>query len=327
MSSAVTTLERARESAAARRARVLRDVREGLARTPKDLPSKYFYDARGSDLFEEITRLPEYYLTRTERLILTTQVPALIAELRPRTLVELGAGSAVKTRIILDAMRAAGSLEEYTPVDVSEEFLTETASRIHEEYSGLRVIPTVADISAELALPRASRHPALVAFLGSTIGNFDETSAVSLLSRVRDALGPFDRLLVGADLRKEPETIERAYNDAAGVTAAFNRNVLHVLNTELGADFRPDEFAHRAFYDRSLHRIEMQLVARSDQRVHIDGMPEVTVRESEAIRTEISCKYDRATIEDLFARAGLALERWMTDPQGAFAMAVGVRSI
>jgi len=322
VSIAISPLNGAPASEPTRRDHVLEDVREGLARTPKELPSKYFYDERGSELFEAITKLPEYYLTRAEREILVSQMPPLLAALRARTLVELGAGSAMKTRIILDAMRSAGSLDAYVPVDVSADFLSATAARVRDEYPGLRVMPLVADIESRLELDVGARRPMLVAFLGSTIGNFDEPDAVALLHRVAELLGPFDRLLLGVDLRKNPETIERAYNDSAGVTAAFNRNMLHALNTALGADFRPDEYAHRAFYDRRLHRIEMHLVARCDQRVHIGGMTEVAIRQGESIRTEISCKYDRATIENLFARAGLSLERWMTDSEQRFALAV-----
>jgi L-histidine Nalpha-methyltransferase len=324
---AFTALTGASDGAAARRARILREVHEGLSKTPKELPSKYFYDERGSELFEEITRLPEYYLTRAEREILVAHVPSLVETLRSRTLVELGAGSAAKTRVVLDAMRDAGWLDAYVPVDVSEEFLAETASRVRGEYPGLRVLPVAADLEASLDVGGTLRHPMLVAFLGSTIGNFDDRQAEALLRRVGALLGPFDRLLLGADLRKDTETLTRAYNDASGVTAAFNRNILWALNGALDADFRPAEYAHRAFYDERLHRIEMHLVARREQCVHIDGMHPVVIGAGEPIRTEISCKYDEAAIARLCANAGLDLEQWMTDAEGRFALALirGVR--
>lgn len=319
---------RVREGAAGATAAasMLDDVRRGLSREQKELPSKYFYDTRGSELFERITRLPEYYLTRAERVILESDIPGQIEELRPRTLVELGAGSAAKTRFILDAMRRAGTLEEYVPIDVSAEFLEGTARALRAEYPGLRVDPAVADIDVTLGLPSHLRRPVLFAFLGSTIGNFHGDDAVVLLARVRDAMGPFDRLLLGADLRKDPALIERAYNDAAGVTAAFNRNVLQVMNREVGADFDPTAYAHRAFYSTRHHRIEMHLVALRDHAVRIPGVGTVSLVAGETIRTEISCKYDRDAIVSLLYRAGLALESWMTDGADRFALAVALRA-
>lgn len=304
-----------------RSAGMIADVREGLARRQKELPPKYFYDERGSELFERITRLPEYYLTRAERALLETHTRALIDELRPRTLVELGAGSAVKTRILLDAMRKAGRAEEYVPVDVSAEFLDRTTRRLTAEYPALRVTGAVADISASLGLPSRLRRPALFAFLGSTIGNFDAPAARALLARVRAAMGPFDRLLLGADLRKPRKLVEAAYNDARGVTAAFNRNMLRVLNRELGSDFDVGSFTHRAFYSTERHRIEMHLVSTRDQLVHIPWVGEVHLGKGESIRTEISCKYDRPSVRRLLRAAQLRLEHWLTD-DGRFALAV-----
>ena len=320
MSAAITPVTSERPERDERRARILADVRAGLSRVPRELPSKYFYDERGSELFEEITELPEYYLTRAEREILVAQMPRLMRELRPRTLVELGAGSASKTRIILDAMRAAGALDTYVPVDVSAEFLAATSARLRHDYSSLRVAPMVADIESRLTVDIDVRRPMLVAFLGSTIGNFDEAGATALLRNIADMLGPFDRLLLGVDLRKDVDVIERAYNDDAGVTAAFNRNILYALNEALGASFCAESYDHRAFYERTRHRIEMHLVARRDQRVHIDGMHDVVIRAGESIRTEISCKYDRAAIDGLFAGAGLEVEQWLTDSQQRFAL-------
>ena len=306
---------------------MLRDVRDGLTRPEghKTLPSKYFYDRRGSELFEEITRLPEYYLTRAERAILDRDAQPLIAHLRPATLVELGAGSAEKTRILIEAMLAARASTgdespSYVPIDVSETFLEETAARLRRDYPALDVFPVIGDLSEELELPRLLPAPALFAFLGSTIGNFDERQAIGLLTRVREVMRPGDRFLLGADLHKDPARLHAAYNDARGVTAEFNRNVLRVINHELGADFGIDDFSHRAFYDSVQHRIEMHLVAARALSVQIPGIGCINFRSGESVRTEISCKYDRPRLEALLAAAGLILEQWLTD--GDFALAV-----
>lgn len=303
--------------------RMLAEVAEGLAAPQKELPPKYFYDHRGSELFEEITRLPEYYPTRTERGILEAWMPSLVAGLGTRTLVELGAGSAEKSRVILDAMRRAGTAEVYVPIDVSATFLSRTAAGLRREYPGLLVEPAVADISEELNLPRRLPRPALFAFLGSTIGNFYPPAAIRLLRRVRAAMEPGDRFLMGADLRKDVARIEAAYNDSRGVTAEFNRNMLRVLNHELGADFDPAAFEHRAFYQREAHRIEMHLVSSRAQRVRIPGIGTVAFARGETLRTEISCKHDRQSVAELFRAAGLAVESWRTDPEGLFALVVG----
>ena len=302
---------------------MLAEVAEGLAATQKELPPKYFYDHRGSELFEEITRLPEYYPTRTERGILEAWMPGLVAGLGTRTLIELGAGSAEKSRVILNAMRAAGTAEVYVPIDVSATFLSHTAARLRREYPGLKVEPAVADIGEELNLPRRLPRPALFAFLGSTIGNFHPAEAIRLLRRVRAAMEPGDRFLMGADLRKDVARIERAYNDSRGVTAEFNRNMLRVLNHELGADFEPETFEHRAFYERQAHRIEMHLVSSRPQVVTIPGIGEVSFARGETLRTEISCKHDRDSVAALFRPAGLRVESWRTDPEGLFALVVG----
>lgn len=301
---------------------MLAELREGLSRPQKELPPKYFYDARGSELFERITRLPEYYPTRTERALLERWMPAWAAALRPRALVELGAGSAAKTRVVLDAMTAAGAAERYVPVDVSAEFLAETAAALRAEYPALEVAPVVADVSVEWELPERLPEPTLFAFLGSTIGNFAPPEAARLLGRVRRAMRPGDRFLMGVDLRKDPARIEAAYDDAEGVTAEFNRNMLRVLNREAGADFDPDAWDHRAFYDRELHRVEMHLVARTPQTVRVPGVGAVRVAAGESIRTEISCKHDRGSVDAMFASAGLGVERWETDPEGLYAIAL-----
>ncbi|HET8624392.1 MAG TPA: L-histidine N(alpha)-methyltransferase [Gemmatimonadales bacterium] len=305
--------------------RMLAEVAAGLAAPQKELPPKYFYDHRGSELFEEITRLPEYYLTRAERELLEGWMPSLVPALGSRALVELGAGSAEKTRIILDAMRVAGTADLYVPIDVSVAFLRETADRLRRAYPGLTVSPAVADIAEELNVPRGLPAPALFIFLGSTIGNFCPPAAIRLLARVRAAMQPGDRFLIGADLRKDPALIEAAYNDAQGVTAEFNRNILRVLNHELASEFDPDNFEHRAFYDRDWHRIEMHLVSRSAHRVTIPGIGEVRFADGESIRTEISCKHDLSSLVALFSAAGLGLEDWRTDAGRRFILAVGAR--
>lgn len=301
---------------------MVRDVACGLSRPQKEVPPKYFYDRRGSELFDEITRLPEYYLTRTERALLDCWSTALMTVLRPRALVELGAGSADKTRRLLDAMVDVGSGEVYVPIDVSAEFLDDSAARLRDEYPTLGIEPLVGDIADPLDLDPALPRPALIAFLGSTIGNFDPAGARSLLGHVAVAMRPGDRFLLGADLRKNPAVIERAYNDSQGVTAEFNVNVLRVLNRDLAANFDLSRFEHRAFYDRGLHRIEMHLVSTDDQTVTIPGMGTVAFGGGESIRTEISCKYDHATLSTMLGEAGMRIERWITDAAQTYALVV-----
>jgi L-histidine N-alpha-methyltransferase len=303
-------------------AEMVRDVARGLSQPQKELPPKYFYDRRGSELFDEITRLPEYYLTRTERALLDCWSTALLAALRPRALVELGAGSADKTRRLLDAMVYVGSGEVYVPIDVSAEFLDDSAARLREGYPTLGIEPVVGDIADPLDLDPALPRPALIAFLGSTIGNFDRAGAGSLLGHVANAMHPGDRFLLGADLRKNPAIIERAYNDGHGVTAEFNLNVLRVLNRDLGANFDLSRFEHRAFYDRTLHRIEMHLVSTDDQAVTIPGVGTIAFAGGESIRTEISCKYDHATLSTMLGESGMRIERWITDSAQTYALVV-----
>jgi L-histidine N-alpha-methyltransferase len=266
--------------------------------------------------------LPEYYLTRSERSLLLAQVPGIIASMRPRSLVELGAGSASKTRIILDAMESEGSGEQYVPVDVSRDFLEETATRLREIYPNLEITTAVGDFTRQLQLPWLER-PTLFAFLGSTIGNFESESAIRILRRISVQMCPGDVFLLGADLRKDPARIEAAYNDQAGVTAEFNLNVLRVLNRELGANFDLSAFHHRAFYDRALHRVEMHLDSDREQTVLIPVIGNVRFAEGESIRTELSCKYDRVSVEGLFDSAGLRLDQWITGEDELFALALG----
>jgi L-histidine N-alpha-methyltransferase len=302
------------------------DARMGLSAPFKELPPKYFYDERGSILFEEITRLPEYYLTRAERAILDRWGEAVVAAAEPSTLMELGSGSAAKTRRLLDAMRDAGSLEAYVPVDISEEITRHTAGQLVEEYPGLRVHGVVCDY--ETHLERVPREPGgLIAFLGGTIGNFQPQIRRSFLARIASLMYPEDRFLLGTDLVKDRDRLEAAYNDSAGVTAEFNKNVLQVLNRELGADFDPAAFAHLAFWDELNSWIDIRLRSLARQTVTIPtlGM-EVEFADGEEMRTEISAKFTRDQLEAAYREVGLEIVDWWTDPDGLFALSLARRS-
>lgn len=305
-----------------RRAEMRQDVRRGLGSRPKELPPKYFYDARGSRLFERITELSEYYLTRVERWILERLSPELVAETRPRVLVEFGSGSAAKTRILLDAMEEAGLLRGFAPIDVSAAALRESAERLLADYPRLRIVGQIGDFRRPRELPFEG-EPRLVAFLGSTIGNLRPASAVDFLRGVGGAMDAADAFLVGFDLVKDPGRLEAAYNDRAGVTAAFNRNVLRVLNRELAAAFDLDAFVHRAFYDAERARIEMHLVSEREQTVRIGELEmEIEFERGETIRTELSYKYTRDSALEMLSAAGFVPTRWRTDPDELFAVAV-----
>ncbi len=299
------------------------DARTGLARELKELPPKYFYDERGSQLFEQITELPEYYPTRAERSILESSGAGIIAAAEnPATLIELGSGSAAKTRTLLDAMQEAGCLETYVPVDISEEITREAAESLASEYPGLDVSGVVCDF--EQHLERISvGGPRLIAFLGGTIGNFYPAPRQEFLARIADLLDPEDRLLLGTDLVKDTARLEAAYDDAAGVTAEFNRNVLHVLNRELDADFEIDAFEHRAFYDAGNARIDIRLRSLAEQTVNLPGIGmTIDLDHGEEIRTEISCKFTRPALERIYAGAGLEMTGWFTDADGDFALSL-----
>jgi L-histidine N-alpha-methyltransferase len=300
------------------------DVLDGLTRPFKELPPKHFYDARGSALFEQICELPEYYPTRSERLILQRHAGQIVEETGAGELVELGSGSAEKARILIEAMARAGSLRRYIPLDVSEQALQQAAEELVAEYDGLQVDAVVGDIERHLdRLPRRDGCTRLVALLGGTIGNFPPGSRRRLLRQIARLLGPRDRLLLGTDLVKDPDVIEAAYDDSQGVTAEFNRNVLAVINRELDADFSPEAFEHVAFYDRHHDWIEMRLRARRAQTVLIAGLGlRVSFAAGEELRTEISAKFTRARVEADFQAAGLALERWYTDPEERFAVSL-----
>jgi L-histidine N-alpha-methyltransferase len=309
------------------RAAMLDEVLRGLSKARKEIPSKFFYDARGSELFELITELEEYYPTRTERALLERWIPHWVRRHRPAGLVELGAGSASKSRIVLDAMVEWDPACLYVPVDVSGDFLEATAALLRTEYGRLRVEPLVADMSGPIEIELELPQPTWFALLGSTIGNFTEAEASDLLDRMANRMQGEDRLLLGVDRRPGPHKsvarLERAYNDAEGVTAEFNLNVLAVLNRELGADFDLEQFRHVAFYDPDEGRIEMHLVARSDQRVSFAGGRGVRLAGGESIRTEISCKYDRPTVARLLGKVGLEIDGWVEDHDGLFALVLG----
>jgi L-histidine N-alpha-methyltransferase len=302
------------------------DVLAGLTRSPKSLPPKYFYDERGSELFDEITRLPEYYPTRTERGLLAAHA-AEIAELTGgETLVELGSGTSEKTRLLLDAMRDAGTLRRFVPFDVDGAVLSRAGAALADEYPALEVSPVVGDFERHLGmLPRDGRR--LVGFLGSTIGNFEPGARGRFLAAVRDALEPGDAFLLGTDLVKDPDRLIAAYDDPAGVTTAFNRNVLAVINRELGADFDPAAFDHVALWDADRAWIEMRLRSVKAQRVQVPTLNLVVpFAAGEEMRTEISAKFRRAGVEAELAEAGLRMLRWWTDPAGDFALSLSVRA-
>ncbi len=297
------------------------DVLRGLGARPRWLPPKYFYDAAGSRLFEEITRLPEYYLTRTENALLDRLAPALMRDLAPRDVVELGSGFSLKTRRLLDA-RGGGALR-YTPVDVDQTTVATSAERLLAEDPALEVHAIIGDFERHLVHVPPPSGRRLVLFLGSTIGNLDAPARQTLLSQVRGLLRRGDRLLVGVDLVKDVAVLQAAYDDAAGVTAAFNRNILHVINRSLGADFEPAAFRHHAWYNAAESRIEMHLVAEQAQTVRVRSLG-LTVRleRAESIWTESSYKFTRGSARAMLAAAGLRLEGWHTDADQRFALAL-----
>lgn len=298
------------------------DVLSGLMATPKTLPPKWFYDARGSELFERITELPEYYPTRAERRILTDYSTAVAERTGARTLVELGSGSSEKTRRLLDALRREGSLREFVPLDVSPSALRESAAAIAADYPGLAVHGLVADFTEHLDLV-PGEAPRLVAFLGGTIGNLVPADRAKFLAGVRSLLAEGEWLLLGTDLVKDPDVLVRAYDDSAGVTAEFNRNVLRVLNRELDADFDVDAFRHVAVWDAEREWIEMRLRAERAMSVHIGGLDlDVRFAEGEELRTEVSAKFRREGVEAELAEAGFELAEWWTDPEGRFGLSL-----
>jgi L-histidine Nalpha-methyltransferase len=303
------------------------DARRGLGSDPKSLPPKWFYDAQGSALFDKITELHEYYPTRAEREILHATAASIAELTRARTLIELGSGSSDKTRVLLDALRATGTLRCYVPVDVSEPALVAAGDALTAEYPGLDVRAVVSDFEEHLGFPADGDAPAprLVAFLGSTIGNLLPSQRAVFLAQVRAGLRAGDFFLLGTDLVKDAATLVAAYDDDSGVTAEFNKNVLAVLNAELRADFDPDEFEHVAVWDPAAEWIEMRLRSRADQTVHVPAIG-LTVRfaAGEEMRTEVSAKFRRAGVEAELAAAGLAMRTWWTDSAAQFGLSLSV---
>jgi L-histidine N-alpha-methyltransferase len=305
-------------------ATMAREVRAGLCAYPKELSPKYFYDERGSVLFEQITDLPEYYPTRAEREILRERSAEILAAAgQPGTLVELGSGSAAKTRHLLDAMRDAGGLETYVPVDISEEITHQTAASLVDEYPGLTVRGLVCDFERDLERIPAGDGRRMIAFLGGTIGNLYPLERQAFLERLAALLSPGDQLLLGTDLIKDAARLEAAYDDAAGVTAEFNKNVLEVLNRELGADFELDAFEHVARFDAEAERMDIRLRSLADQEVRVRELDlEVSFADGEEMRTEISTKFTRERLEAVYAGAGMEMRGWFTDAAGDYALSL-----
>jgi L-histidine N-alpha-methyltransferase len=307
------------------RAALENDVREGLTRMPKELPPKWFYDERGCELFEQITGLPEYYLTRAERSILNEVRHEIAPFTEADTVIELGSGTSEKTRLLLDSFVDRRRLRRFVPFDVSEPTLRREAASLAEEYPGLEVKAIVGDFDHHLSeLPPGGRR--LIAFLGSTIGNFAPKPRSDFLATLSASMETGDSLLLGTDLVKNADRLVAAYDDADGVTAEFNRNVLRVVNKELQADFQPDRFTHLARFDEEEEWIEMLLRSDDEQELWVKALDlGVAFGEGEEMRTEISAKFRRPQVEDELAKAGLAMARWWTDDAGDFALSLSFK--
>lgn len=302
------------------------DIRQGLMAHPKSIPTKYFYDARGSKLFEEICTLPEYYLTRTELSLLKRSAGAITGSFNGGDLVELGSGANWKIRTLLDALGPETQARtRYVPVDVSSTALEAAAQELLQIYPHLHIVGIIGDLTLDLHhLPTG--RPRLIMFLGSTIGNLDEAESISFLKSVSHILQPGDRFLLAMDMVKPVEIIEAAYSDSLGVTAEFNRNILLVVNNEIGTEFDPKDFEHVAVYNRELHQVEMYLRAKRRVIAEIgDSGTEIHIREGELIRTEICRKFTRESAEEMIGKAGLRIVAWHTDTDGWFVHAETVR--
>lgn len=302
-----------------------RDVLDGLRRTPKTLPPKWFYDSVGSELFDRITRLPEYYPTRAEAEILRAQAPGIASASEADTLVELGSGTSEKTRLLLDALRERGALRRYVPFDVDAGILSASATAIQREYAGIEIQAVCGDFEEHLTeIPEGGRR--LFVFLGSAIGNLTPGPRAQFLAALSAQMRPGDSLLLGTDLVKDTERLVRAYDDAAGVTAAFNRNVLAVINRELDADFDVDAFDHVARWNVDEERIEMWLRATGRQRVRVGALGlTVDFRAGEEMLTEVSCKFRPERVSAELAAAGLRRTRWWTDGADDFGLSLAVK--
>lgn len=304
------------------RAELAADIAAGMCSAPKRIPSKYIYDEEGSRLFERITRLPEYYLTRIETAILTEHAPHIVTKADPDELIELGSGASTKTRLLLDAMLAHTRGRRYVPIDISQPALAAAVKTLCDDYPTLAIDGLVGDYEKDLALiPRRGRR--LVTFLGSTIGNYPKTPRIEFFSKIRGILEPGDRFLLGVDLMKEPGVVIAAYNDPGGVTAEFTRNVLRVVNRELEADFDVDAFTHLPLWNPVDRCVEAWLEATRPMRVHIGALDlTVPIAGGERIWVEVSCKFTRSGLAGELAEAGLEIEAWYTDPRGWYALAL-----
>ena len=298
------------------------DLRAGLLSTPRTLPTKYIYDDRGSELFEQICELPEYYQTRTERQLLTDCADEIITLTKAEELVELGSGAATKTRVLLDAMARANQLRFYVPFDVSEGIVRRVAQELVHEYEGLQVHGVVGDFLAHLEhIPEGGRR--LVVILGGTIGNLAPEAALEFITSIHHEMSSGDFFLLGVQLETNIKRIEAAYNDAAGVTAEFNKNILHVMQGMVGATLNPDSFDHKAIYNQHNHRIEMRLRSKEQQTIQVPGLDlSFDLEKGEDILTEISTKYDHPRTESLLKQSGFDLIKWYTDPEELIGLAL-----
>jgi L-histidine Nalpha-methyltransferase len=295
------------------------DALEGLRKSPKQLSPVWFYDEQGSCLFDSICELPEYYLTRTEMQIMTRHAAQMAQRIGPHAaLIEFGSGSSDKTRILLDKLESPAC---YVPIDISRDYLFETAGLLARDYPSLRITPVCADFTQPFDLPVhiAAAHRRVVYFPGSTLGNFETEAAQRVLTTMRTIIGRKGAILIGIDLRKDPSVLKRAYNDAAGVTAEFNLNALRHMNRELGADFDVDAFEHSALWIENLSRIEMHLVSKRDQEVHL-GDETVVIQRGEHLRTECCHKYTLEGFAELAASADLAVTDVWMDPDRKFSV-------
>ena len=295
------------------------EVLRGLRKSPKQLPTKYLYDERGSDLYEQICALDEYYIPRTEAAIMEDNIHEMVSLLGPNAiLIEYGCGSCTKTRILLDNMV---DIAAYIPIDISHEQLQRVAAELERIYPRLEIIPVCADYTSSFKIPSSKERGDRITayFPGSSIGNFDPDSARALLSNIADTCGPGGALLIGTDLKKDINVLHRAYNDSDGVTAAFNMNLLERINRELQGDFQLKDFEHRAFYNPDTSRVEMHLVSMKDQIVHLDNTS-ITFEKGETIWTESSYKYDTDSFQHIATEAGFSVEKVWTDKRNWFSV-------